>query len=78
MTLISGEISGGRGRKTMNLLTRRLLGIGFIVLSFALVLFLWVVAGPHVLVVASTSGLLLLIFGALVLSGWPWPTNKGK
>jgi len=59
-------------------LTRRLLGIGFIVLAVALVLLLWGLAGPRVLVIASTSGLLLLIFGALLLAGWPRPTNKGQ
>jgi len=64
--------------KTINSLTRRLLGIGFIVLACAFVLFLWGVAGPRVLAVASASGLLLLIFGALFLAGWPWSTNKRK
>jgi hypothetical protein len=57
---------------------RRLLGIGCIVLAVALFLFLWYMAGPRVLVVASSTSLLLLIFGALFLAGWPWPTNKGK
>jgi hypothetical protein len=64
--------------KSNRSLTRRLLGIGFVVLAFAFVLFLWERAGPRVLVVASTAGLLLLIFGALLLAGWPWPTNKGQ
>ena len=64
--------------KQVDIRTRRLLGTGFIVLALALDLFFFVIAGSRALAVGVSSTSVLIIFGILFLTGWPYNTKQQK
>ena len=59
--------------KSLDLRARRLIGCFFLILAVVLDAFFYFIGGTHTFTIGLSSTIILVIFGILFLTGWPYP-----